>query len=383
MSRVPKPKMLTEAVNNLLGDSDLPAALTLEQCASALAMSTTSFRRKLSQEETSYKLIQTKFLNELCVMVLSLPHVKIDDLAVRLGYSERATFERAFRQKFGLTPSQFRELTATGLNSENEKELKTIAQNIPAMPDSCRELLQEKDQGNLDVQRVLDIVSKDPIFSGRLMGQASKAIYGKTPDDLREAITRNLGINTVLNFAVIFAMQDALSEQVSPKLIEKYSQAFMLAPKLFQKLRRSLSSSVKFDVPLVEQVLVFGLLGVFLLSHKDAKQHELVIHSLRGIEDLQVLNSHVKQTGGISIYMASALMLSQWHIDANVIKMLTDLDKLSDSSEQGTPEQELVQFMFACMYQLAGEHEIDESTREKAQWLGIDTLDEILEEVVI
>jgi AraC-like DNA-binding protein len=105
----PQPSfLLTEAVNRLLSESDLPASLTIEQCASALAMSMTSFRRKLSLEETSYKLIQSKFLNELCVTALLTMQSKIDDLAIKLGYSERATFERAFRQKFGITPSQFR-----------------------------------------------------------------------------------------------------------------------------------------------------------------------------------------------------------------------------------------------------------------------------------
>ena len=106
-----KPLLLTEAVNQLLKSSDVPAALNIEQCADALAMSITSFRRKLAQEESSYKLIQTKFLNELCVSALLTQSLKIDELAIKLGYSERATFERAFRQKFGLTPAQFRELS--------------------------------------------------------------------------------------------------------------------------------------------------------------------------------------------------------------------------------------------------------------------------------
>ena len=62
---------LTGTVNNLLNESELPAALTIEDCAKALAMSMTSFRRKLAQEETSFKLIQAKFLNELCVQAKS------------------------------------------------------------------------------------------------------------------------------------------------------------------------------------------------------------------------------------------------------------------------------------------------------------------------
>ena len=94
---------LTEAVNTQLSQSDVPASLTIEQCAKALAMSMTSFRRKLAQEETSYKLIQNKFLNELSVQALLEKQANIDELSFKLGYSERATFERAFRQRFGTT----------------------------------------------------------------------------------------------------------------------------------------------------------------------------------------------------------------------------------------------------------------------------------------
>lgn len=148
------------AVNRLLSERDLPASLTIEQCASALALSMTSFRRKLAQEETSYKLIQSKFLNELCVTALLTKQTKIDDLAIRLGYSERATFERAFRKKFGVTPSQFRELSLVCSVKSNYLKLTEIAENMPPMPRSCQLLLQEKEQDNLNLQRVIDIVGK-------------------------------------------------------------------------------------------------------------------------------------------------------------------------------------------------------------------------------
>jgi hypothetical protein len=59
--------LLTKAVNSLLTKSAVPATVTIEQCAAQFAMSMTSFRRKLSQEETTFKLIQQKYLNELCV----------------------------------------------------------------------------------------------------------------------------------------------------------------------------------------------------------------------------------------------------------------------------------------------------------------------------
>jgi AraC-like DNA-binding protein len=128
--------LLTVAVNELLSQCELPATLSIELCASSLAMSMTSFRRKLAKEDTSFKLIQGKFLNELCVEALLTQQSNIEDLAIKLGYSERATFERAFRQKFGITPSQFRELSPAGSTDSHYEKLTSIAKNMPPMPNS-------------------------------------------------------------------------------------------------------------------------------------------------------------------------------------------------------------------------------------------------------
>jgi len=381
MKSAPNTLVLTEAVNKLLEANDLPAALTIEQCASALAMSMTSFRRKLAQEDTSYKLIQNKFINELSVQALLTKHANIDQLAIKLGYSERATFERAFRQKFGTTASKFRELSLVNSAENSYQKLSEIAENIPPMPKSCRQLVEEKDNGNLDLQRVIEIISQDVIFSGRLMGQASKAIYGRTPKNLTEAVSRNLGVDTVVNFAIVYAMRDTLQNDVNEKIIEQYSRAFLLAPKLFQCLRKPLRNEVKFDVATTEQVLFFALLGIFLLSHKAAYKHELMLHSLKGIDDVHSLNRHIKATMGISIFSASSLMLSLWHIDATLVKQLNNLDNISQFDTKSSRQGELTLFMLSCLYSYAAKHNNVDALKQKAELLGITNfveLDELL-----
>lgn len=369
--------LLTEAVNSLLTTSAVPATLTIEQCAAALAMSMTSFRRKLSQEEATFKLIQQKYLNELCVHALLTKHMSIDHLVVKLGYSERATFERAFRNKFGITASKFRELSLVGDDKSNERTLSVIAQNMPPLSDSCQQLLSEKEQDNFNLQRVIEIIAKDPIFTGRLMGLASKAIYGKTPKDVEEAISRSLGINTVVNLAVIYSVKDALASHVDQNVINQCTNAFLAAPKLFQLMRRQTGLAVKFDNALIEQVLVFALLGILLLCHKSADKHQFMQYSLQGIDDLHSLNRHVNQSMNISIYAASSLMLSLWHIDASVIKQLNHLDKVGKLQVKGDKQDELVLFMLSCLYALATGRIEHSELEQKAELLKLTCFTEI------
>jgi hypothetical protein len=86
--------LLTTAVNKLLHKNNFPATLSIEQCAPLLAMSIASFRRKLAKEETSFKHIQSKFLNELCVEALITKRSKIENLATQKGLPSSVLFAK-------------------------------------------------------------------------------------------------------------------------------------------------------------------------------------------------------------------------------------------------------------------------------------------------
>ncbi|GLX81433.1 hypothetical protein theurythT_08850 [Thalassotalea eurytherma] len=363
--------LVTKQVYELLSKTPLPATLTIEQCAQALAMSMTSFRRKLANEDTSYKLIQGKYLNELCLSELTSNEIKVDVLACKLGYSERATFERAFKQKFGITPSQYRDLATLTDTTKQTLSLKQIIEALPPMPQSCKELIRLRDSSQLDLPKVVAIVEQDPIFSGRILGQASRAIYGKTPDTLTEAISRNLGVDNVVNFASLYAVCDALESVVDAQLIARYQQAFLLAPKFLNWFYQQGVLIKKTDHQLIEQVVVFGLIGVFLLNHRDIERPELILHALRGIDELSSLNRHMAETHGINVYAGSTLLLSQWHFDALVLKVLNLLSKQNTSAKKLPHRVKTIHFIIDCLYRCAALHPFDEAFLQQATLIGI------------
>ncbi|QOL25605.1 AraC family transcriptional regulator [Thalassotalea sp. LPB0316] len=372
-------RTLSEQVTKCLLAVELPAALTLEHCAKILNMSSTTFRRKLASEGTSYKAIQTKFLNALCVESLILNNVKIDELATRLGYSERATFERAFKQKFGITPSQYRSLATTSQSQEQLASFSQVIETLPPMPQSCVELIKYRSNDNIDLDKVVAIVAGDPVFSGRVIGQASKAIYGKTPLDLREAISRNLGIDTVINIAVLFGVSDALHDVVDKRLLSTYHRSFSLTIGCLKWFKREGLFNGEVEMAINQQVLMFGLIGIFLLNHRDIPKASYVIPAVQGIDELSILNRQLKQVCGVGIFGASALMLSQWHIDTKVVKWLLALDKLKFKAGNlmGNKQACLFHFMLDCIYRCATGHQFNDDLYMQAKVFGVKNLDEL------
>lgn len=90
----------------ILGPLGLVASI--EEVAKALAMSSRSLRRKLESEDTSYKNILDQERHQIAQQLLQGSNMKLDELAFHLGYTDTASFSRAFRRWEACSPGEFR-----------------------------------------------------------------------------------------------------------------------------------------------------------------------------------------------------------------------------------------------------------------------------------
>lgn len=90
----------------LLGPLGLVA--TLEEVAKALAKSPRSLRRKLEQEGTSFRTLVEEERRATATQMLSGSDMKLDELAIHLGYADTASFNRAFRRWMAMSPGEYR-----------------------------------------------------------------------------------------------------------------------------------------------------------------------------------------------------------------------------------------------------------------------------------
>ena len=95
----------------LLGESGL--LTTLEDMAGKLNMSPRSLRRKLDAETTSYRGLVEEIRQQLATQLLASTDMKLEEISAQLGYADTASFTRAFRRWFKVSPGQYREHGAT------------------------------------------------------------------------------------------------------------------------------------------------------------------------------------------------------------------------------------------------------------------------------
>ena len=73
-------------------------------------MSERTLQRRITEEGKTFRELLSEARQELGRQLLSNPSTDIDEVACLLGYQDRSSFYRAFRDWEGLTPLQWREL---------------------------------------------------------------------------------------------------------------------------------------------------------------------------------------------------------------------------------------------------------------------------------
>ncbi|HEY0915864.1 MAG TPA: AraC family transcriptional regulator [Solimonas sp.] len=81
----------------------------IQRIADGLHLSPRSMRRRLEEEGTSFRALLDEVRQTLAEEMLSTGRIKLSEIALRLGYSEPASFIHAFKRWKGMSPSAFRE----------------------------------------------------------------------------------------------------------------------------------------------------------------------------------------------------------------------------------------------------------------------------------
>ena len=82
---------------------------TVDEVAHALEMPVRTLQRRLKAEDTSFQAQQNRALSNLATQYLANPLLDVETIALKLGFSDRHSFSRAFKRWTGETPSNWRQ----------------------------------------------------------------------------------------------------------------------------------------------------------------------------------------------------------------------------------------------------------------------------------
>lgn len=86
-------------------ESEMP---DFESVAYQLNTSTQTLRRRLKEEDTSFQAIKDQVRRDMAIYHLSENKYSINEIALKVGFTEPSTFHRAFKKWTGVTPGDYR-----------------------------------------------------------------------------------------------------------------------------------------------------------------------------------------------------------------------------------------------------------------------------------
>lgn len=93
-------------------DTELPS---LEQMAETLRLTPQTLRRRLREEGGGYQRIKDNLRRDAAIGLLERSGLPLQEVALRLGFSEPSTFHRAFKKWTGVAPGEYRQRQMRGL----------------------------------------------------------------------------------------------------------------------------------------------------------------------------------------------------------------------------------------------------------------------------
>ena len=306
---------------------DTPAKIRSEAVSELLGMSESVFRRKLKQEKLSFSALLKSHIHERSINGL-LSGEKVDVLAESLGFSDRRSFDRSFKEFTGISPGQLRQVGSRLRFQRGNQALIEVTENLPPLPETISHIVNLSDE-QLTVSRLVKLIEPDPVFLAHIIGKASKALYGSVPQSLEQAIGRNLGVNNVRNLAVLFAAQQYLTVQSVHPNIERLIDAMLLSNALFESLFASEYSSD--DKALIAQLTLFGPLALLLIFHTEHLDASLFFEQWQNASSFNEFQSALAAEHNLCLYGASSLLLVRWGFTSKVNQTLWRLCQEPDA----------------------------------------------------
>ncbi|MCX7896746.1 MAG: HDOD domain-containing protein [Rhodocyclaceae bacterium] len=204
-----------------------------------------------------------------------------------------------------------------------EQRLTLAVERMPAFPESVQRILELTRDANCLPKDLVGVIEKDPVMTMKILRVINSAYYG-LPQKIH-SITQSvvyLGINTIKNLALSFAMIGILPRKASPVFDIQQYLAHSLSVALSARLlceRYARNEADASDAYLAGLLHDFGKV-VFVRSMEEAFEKALALAKAEKIP----LFMAERETIGVDHAYVGALLAQKWKFGESLVACIRD-----------------------------------------------------------
>ena len=151
---------------------------------------------------------------------------------------------------------------------------------LPPLPATAQEILTCFGDEFIDAEKVAAVVEGDPGICAKLLGLANSAYFGlaEPVNDMGEAISRVLGVDTVRSLVLAMAIQQSFNSKQCPQFdIERFWTQSLMAAECCKKIALADESADDAERDLAYSAGLCHNLGLMALTHIEPERTNVVL----------------------------------------------------------------------------------------------------------
>ena len=179
-------------------------------------------------------------------------------------------------------------MTAATDTSNTAESLAKSIMALPPLPATAQEILTCFGDEFIDAEQVASVVEGDAGICAKLLGLANSAYFGlaEPVNDMEEAISRVLGVDTVRSLVLAMAIQQSFSSEKCPAFdVERFWLMSIMSAECCKKIAAADDKSDSTERDLAYSAGLCHNLGLMALTHIEADRScQVLMHNDEHVE---------------------------------------------------------------------------------------------------
>jgi HD-like signal output (HDOD) protein len=193
---------------------------------------------------------------------------------------------------------------------------------LPPLPATAQKILTCFGDEFIDAANVASVVEGDPGICAKLLGLSNSAYFGlaQPVNDIGEAISRVLGVDTVRSLALAMAIQQSFNAKGCPRFdVERFWKASLMTAECCKNIASADNSSDDAERDLAYSAGLCHNLGLLALSHIEPVRTEKVLRAHREPGQQESLSSLFQTELETNHRIMTAELARIWSLPAPMI----------------------------------------------------------------